>query len=192
MSHGPFQALIHRLRRVVNARGDDGLTDAELLGRFVSRRDDGAFELLMWRHVPMVLATCRRVLGTHADAEDAFQATAGPCSAVPHVLSHLPGSVTWSVPTTRRTLPTRGGRTLGRVGMMSIACFRLKSMAAVDLWHSDPATAIPPVEIRRVGRTRDAQRVPGGRARNVPAGGWERYSVRTGAFQTTGRRETPN
>jgi RNA polymerase sigma factor (sigma-70 family) len=75
MRNGPFQALIRQLRRVVSPRGDDGLTDAELLDRFVSRRDEGAFELLMWRHGPMVLATCRRVLKHTADVEDAFQAT---------------------------------------------------------------------------------------------------------------------
>jgi RNA polymerase sigma factor (sigma-70 family) len=49
--------------------------DAGLLRRFVRDNDEGAFEALLRRHGPMVLAACRRVLGHEQDAEDAFQAT---------------------------------------------------------------------------------------------------------------------
>jgi RNA polymerase sigma factor (sigma-70 family) len=52
-----------------------GITDAELLERFVSRRDDAAFAALMLRHGPMVFGVCRRMLRHTQDAEDAFQAT---------------------------------------------------------------------------------------------------------------------
>src|SRR5205823_2442648 len=51
-----------------------GVSDAELLGRFVRTRDEAAFELLVWRHGAMVLGACRRALGSPEDAEDAFQA----------------------------------------------------------------------------------------------------------------------
>src|SRR5262245_24107226 len=50
-------------------------SDGQLLQRFVRQRDDLAFEVLVWRHGPMVLGTCRRLLRHEHDAEDAVQAT---------------------------------------------------------------------------------------------------------------------
>jgi RNA polymerase sigma factor (sigma-70 family) len=52
-----------------------GLSDGQLLERFVARREEVVFEALVRRHGPMVWGTCRRVLRDHHDAEDAFQAT---------------------------------------------------------------------------------------------------------------------
>jgi RNA polymerase sigma factor (sigma-70 family) len=49
-------------------------TDRELLKRFLADRDENAFEALVLRHGPLVLALCRRILRDPQDAEDAFQA----------------------------------------------------------------------------------------------------------------------
>jgi RNA polymerase sigma factor (sigma-70 family) len=52
-----------------------GLSDARLLERFVSRREEGAFAALVARHGAMVLSTCQAVLKDPSAADDAFQAT---------------------------------------------------------------------------------------------------------------------
>jgi RNA polymerase sigma factor (sigma-70 family) len=49
--------------------------DRELLRRFIERRDERAFEALVQVHGPLVLGVCRRIIGNHHDAEEAFQAT---------------------------------------------------------------------------------------------------------------------
>jgi RNA polymerase sigma factor (sigma-70 family) len=68
-------SVLRQLRHVVARRCDGGLSDTELLERFAAVRDPAAFEVLVWRHGPMVFGLCRRVLGNHHDAEDALQAT---------------------------------------------------------------------------------------------------------------------
>src|SRR3954452_9740129 len=64
--------LVRQVARTLRPRTE---SDGELLDLFVRQRDEAAFEALLWRHGPMVLGVCRRVLGRHHDAEDAFQAT---------------------------------------------------------------------------------------------------------------------
>src|SRR5438132_9171026 len=74
MAQAHLQAALTHVRRLIDERGG-GPTDAELLRRYVTARDEAAFELLVWRHGAMVLSTCRRLLELSQDAEDAFQAT---------------------------------------------------------------------------------------------------------------------
>jgi RNA polymerase sigma factor (sigma-70 family) len=75
MSTKRWAADLGRLRHLLAGRCADGLADADLLERFRSCHDEAAFEVLVWRHGPMVLRTCRRLLRHAQDAEDAFQAT---------------------------------------------------------------------------------------------------------------------
>src|SRR5262245_4136648 len=65
--------IVGQLRQA--ALADAGLTDGQLLDAYLARRDEAAFECLVWRHGPAVLGACRRILGNDADAEDSFQAT---------------------------------------------------------------------------------------------------------------------
>ncbi len=74
MAQAPLRLLFQGLRRLTDRSGG-GLTDAQLLERYVNSRDEAAFEVLVWRHGPMVLGLCRRLLRHEADVEDAFQAT---------------------------------------------------------------------------------------------------------------------
>src|SRR5436305_83582 len=74
MGPEPLHRLICSLRPLAGPTAA-GLGDAKLLERFVAARDEAAFELLLWRHGPMVLGVCRRLLSRREDVEDAFQAT---------------------------------------------------------------------------------------------------------------------
>jgi RNA polymerase sigma factor (sigma-70 family) len=65
---------LQRVRKLITAEQATALPDPELLGRFTAGRDEEAFAALVRRHGPLVLGCCRRVLGNHADADDAFQA----------------------------------------------------------------------------------------------------------------------
>jgi RNA polymerase sigma factor (sigma-70 family) len=74
MVRGPLHTVLRHLRQAARATEGDR-SDVHLLERFVRGGDEAAFELLLWRHGPMVLSVCRGVLHHTHDAEDAFQAT---------------------------------------------------------------------------------------------------------------------
>jgi RNA polymerase sigma factor (sigma-70 family) len=62
--------LVHTLRQNCHDPADD-----ELLARFSEHGDSAAFETVVRRHGPAVLAACRQVLSEPADVDDVFQAT---------------------------------------------------------------------------------------------------------------------
>jgi RNA polymerase sigma factor (sigma-70 family) len=66
--------VIDALRRLAGP-GPSDIADAELLARFVSSRDEAAFEALVRRHGGLVWGACRRRLRDPHAAEDAFQTT---------------------------------------------------------------------------------------------------------------------
>src|SRR5262245_31137356 len=72
-----MNAAVNRqiLGRLLPAVGGSDLSDAELLRRYADARDEDAFAELVRRNGPLVLRTCRHVLGEATAAEDAFQAT---------------------------------------------------------------------------------------------------------------------
>ncbi|HEV3203710.1 MAG TPA: sigma-70 family RNA polymerase sigma factor, partial [Gemmataceae bacterium] len=72
--NSPVNPVLRHIRRVAVLGVAADLTDEFLLRRFVRHRDEAAFEALVRRHGPMVLAVCRRILNDPHDADDAFQA----------------------------------------------------------------------------------------------------------------------
>ncbi len=63
------------LGRIFRGETVTGLSEWQLLERYLERQDEVAFEALVARHGPMVLGVCRRMLVSPSDVEDAFQAT---------------------------------------------------------------------------------------------------------------------
>ncbi|WP_435017926.1 sigma-70 family RNA polymerase sigma factor [Tundrisphaera sp. TA3] len=75
MAGAGLGAADRHLRELFGGASAVGLSDGQLLARYASTGDDAAFEALVGRHGPMVLATCRAILRDEHDVEDAFQAT---------------------------------------------------------------------------------------------------------------------
>src|SRR3954465_520577 len=67
-------AVLDFIRQLAEA-DTAGLSDGQLVDRFVARQDQVAFKALVRRHGPMVLRVCQSVLDHPEDAEDVFQAT---------------------------------------------------------------------------------------------------------------------
>ncbi len=68
-------AILRDVQTLFEGGSASGLTDRQLLDRFMSQRDEAAFEALVRRHGPTVLRVCHGGLRDHNDVQDAFQAT---------------------------------------------------------------------------------------------------------------------
>jgi polysaccharide biosynthesis/export protein len=78
MAGVPSVAVLRDIQTLFDTGTASGLSDRQLLERFVSGRDEpaeAAFQVLVQRHGPMVLRVCHNVLRDSTDAQDAFQAT---------------------------------------------------------------------------------------------------------------------
>lgn len=75
MRGGQIGAVARQLHRLFGAGTLAGMTEWQLLHRYLDRGDEDAFGAIVARHGPMVMGVCRRVLGDPRDVEDAFQAT---------------------------------------------------------------------------------------------------------------------
>jgi RNA polymerase sigma factor (sigma-70 family) len=75
MASAALGSAFRHLRDLFGVGTATGLLDGQLLARFSDTNDAVAFEALVARHGPMVLATCRAVLKSEHDIEDAFQTT---------------------------------------------------------------------------------------------------------------------
>ena len=75
MATAPSGMAFKDIDRLFSKGTATGLTDKQLLGHYVSHRDETAFAVLVARHGPMVMAVCRGVFADPNDVEDAFQAT---------------------------------------------------------------------------------------------------------------------
>src|SRR5438552_196311 len=60
MASSSLGVIVQQIRHLVGLPADDG-SDGQLLRRFASQRDEGAFAALLERHGPMVLGVWRRV-----------------------------------------------------------------------------------------------------------------------------------
>jgi RNA polymerase sigma factor (sigma-70 family) len=67
--------LLHHIRRLAAPPSPDPGSDADLLTRYLTGRDEAAFAAIVARHGPMVLRVCRRALADAHAAEDCYQAT---------------------------------------------------------------------------------------------------------------------
>ncbi len=70
-------SLVRQIGTLFEGGSVAGMSDRQLLERFISHRDSGAeaaFAALVQRHGPLVLGVCTDLLGDRHNAEDAFQA----------------------------------------------------------------------------------------------------------------------
>jgi RNA polymerase sigma factor (sigma-70 family) len=75
MSRMPRGMLMEQIQRLFQIGTASGLSEWQLLRRYLVSKDEAAFEALVARHGTAVLGVCRRILRDPHEIEDAFQAT---------------------------------------------------------------------------------------------------------------------
>jgi RNA polymerase sigma factor (sigma-70 family) len=75
MERGRMGVVVDQFQRLYTGGSIVGLSEWELLRRYLDRGDEAAFRAIVASHGPMVMSVCRRVLGEARDVEDAFQVT---------------------------------------------------------------------------------------------------------------------
>ncbi|AGA31133.1 sigma-70 family RNA polymerase sigma factor [Singulisphaera acidiphila] len=75
MASAALGTTLRQIHRLLSEGSLAGLSDEQLLTRYVAERDEAAFEAVVARHGPMVVGVCRSILRDEHAAEDAFQAT---------------------------------------------------------------------------------------------------------------------
>jgi RNA polymerase sigma factor (sigma-70 family) len=130
-----------------------GLSDGELIGRFLVHRDEAAeaaFAAIVARHGPMVLGVCRRSLADPRDVDDAFQATF-------FVLARRAGSI-------------RGDHSLARWLFGVTRKVAARARARADRFRSeDLHDHEPPAQVDGTVEARDLRRVIDGELARLPA-----------------------
>jgi RNA polymerase sigma factor (sigma-70 family) len=156
MASGQLSTVVRHLHRLAAVPPAGEGSDAQLLERFVARRDQAAFAALLRRHGPMVLGVCRRVLRNVHDAEDAFQATflilARKADAIGKPAA-LPG---WLHEVARRTaVRARASETNRRQRERQVPDMPQTDFIADVAWRD-----LQPVLDEEVGRLPETYRVP--------------------------------
>jgi len=75
MATNGLDKVVQHLKSIAFRQEAARMTDKQLLDCYLAKRDEAAFAVLVRRHGPLVWNVCRRILPSHHDAEDAFQAT---------------------------------------------------------------------------------------------------------------------
>jgi RNA polymerase sigma factor (sigma-70 family) len=146
--------VIRRIGRSVGLQSDLALADAQLLERFVKRRDEPAFAALVVRHGPMVLGVCRRLVRDAQEAEDAFQATFLVLARKAAVIRRQPLLASWLYGVAYRVAVRLRGQTMRR---------RMREqpdadMTALAVAEAGPYSDVRPLVHEEVGRLPDKYR----------------------------------
>ncbi|MBX9626082.1 MAG: sigma-70 family RNA polymerase sigma factor [Gemmataceae bacterium] len=136
-------------------RHSEGVPDGDLLGRFIERRDEVAWDALVRRHGPMVWGVCRRILGHTQDAEDAFQTTFVVLVRRAASISPRGGVGNWLYGVARQTA-VKARATAARRGARERQVAVLPEPGVTD----PPPDDLRPVLDRELGRLPDKYRAP--------------------------------